>query len=114
MHWCSGYAAYAFGSYGGSGKELKVKPLFTHRLVSNGSPAERIVISWSTYFLWKNRDSSVKPSRSRFQVLVGDQVDTPDFPTFSFNSVASATGDFSEENKLGQGGFGTVYKVNIN
>ena len=47
-----------------------------------------------------------------FQVLVGDQVDTPDLPTFSFNSVASATGDFSEENKLGQGGFGTVYKVN--
>lgn len=38
-------------------------------------------------------------------------IDTPDFPIFSFNSVALATGDFAEENKLGQGGFGTVYKV---
>ncbi|KAG5415335.1 hypothetical protein IGI04_002902 [Brassica rapa subsp. trilocularis] len=64
-------------------------------------------------FLWKNRDSSVKPSRSRFQVLVGDQVDTPDFPTFSFNSVASATGDFSEENKLGQGGFDETKQRNL-
>ncbi|CDY48827.1 BnaC01g43350D [Brassica napus] len=61
-------------------------------------------------FLRKNREYSVKPTSSMFQVLVGDQVDTPDLPTFSFNSVASATCDFSEENKLGQGGFGTVYK----
>ncbi|WZZ28058.1 hypothetical protein YC2023_011459 [Brassica napus] len=57
-------------------------------------------------FLRKNREYSVKPTSSMFQVLVGDQVDTPDLPTFSFNSVASATCDFSEENKLGQGGFG--------
>ncbi|CAF2133913.1 unnamed protein product [Brassica rapa] len=58
----------------------------------------------------KNRDYSVKSLSSLNEVLVEDQVDTPDLPTFSFNSVASATGDFSEENKLGQGGFGTVYK----
>ncbi|KAK4485148.1 hypothetical protein RD792_007761, partial [Penstemon davidsonii] len=29
---------------------------------------------------------------------------------FSFNYVASTTGNFSDENKLGQGGFGHVYK----
>lgn len=59
----------------------------------------------------ENRDYPVKSSSSPIQVLVGDQVNTPDLPVFSFNSVASATGDFAEENKLGQGGFGTVYKV---
>lgn len=59
----------------------------------------------------ENKDYSVKSSSSTSQVLVGGLVDTPDFPIFSFNSVALATGNFAEENKLGQGGFGTVYKV---
>ncbi|VYS49674.1 unnamed protein product [Arabidopsis thaliana] len=71
-------------------------------------------------FLWKKKDLSVSDiienkdySSSPIKVLVGDQVDTPDLPIFSFDSVASATGDFAEENKLGQGGFGTVYKGNF-
>ncbi|XP_010430168.1 PREDICTED: putative G-type lectin S-receptor-like serine/threonine-protein kinase At1g61610 [Camelina sativa] len=72
-------------------------------------------------FLWKKkdlpvsdtRDNSVNFKSSPINVLVGDQVDTPDLPVFSFDSVASATGDFAEENKLGQGGFGTVYKGNF-
>lgn len=32
-------------------------------------------------------------------------------PLFSFASVSAATEHFSTENKLGQGGFGPVYKV---
>ena len=32
---------------------------------------------------------------------------------FTFASLMSATDDFSTENKLGQGGFGTVFKVNL-
>ncbi|KAJ0254657.1 putative G-type lectin S-receptor-like serine/threonine-protein kinase [Hirschfeldia incana] len=61
----------------------------------------------------ENKDYSVKSSSSTIQVLVGGLVDTPDFPIFSFNSVALATGNFAEENKLGHGGFGTVYKGNF-
>jgi len=38
------------------------------------------------------------------------RVDT-DLPTFDFSVLASATGNFSIENKLGEGGFGPVYKV---
>jgi len=30
---------------------------------------------------------------------------------FSFGMIKQATEDFKEENKLGQGGFGAVYKV---
>lgn len=33
------------------------------------------------------------------------------FSKFSYASIKVATCNFSEENKLGQGGFGTVYKV---
>ena len=34
-----------------------------------------------------------------------------DLLMFSFASIMAATNDFSDENKLGQGGFGPVYKV---
>lgn len=33
---------------------------------------------------------------------------------FDFSTIRAATDNFSEENKLGQGGFGSVYKVIIN
>lgn len=41
----------------------------------------------------------------------GEQLSGPDLPMFNFNCIATATGNFSEANKLGQGGFGPVYKV---
>jgi len=34
-----------------------------------------------------------------------------ELPLFDFNTITMATNNFSEENKLGQGGFGSVYRV---
>ena len=34
-----------------------------------------------------------------------------DLTVFSYLTVKAATNNFSKDNKLGQGGFGTVYKV---
>lgn len=34
-----------------------------------------------------------------------------DLPLFDFRTIANATNNFSLGNKLGQGGFGPVYKV---
>ena len=34
-----------------------------------------------------------------------------DLQIFSFESISVATSNFSSENKLGEGGFGLVYKV---
>ena len=35
----------------------------------------------------------------------------PEFTIYGFSQVLEATGNFSDDNKLGQGGFGPVYKV---
>lgn len=40
-------------------------------------------------------------------------IGTADALQYNFNLVRAATNDFSEENKLGRGGFGVVYKVYI-
>ena len=36
-----------------------------------------------------------------------------DLPMFSFASVSASTNNFCIENKLGEGGFGSVYKVRL-
>ena len=39
--------------------------------------------------------------------------DDHDLPMFDFYSMGVVTDNFSEANKLGQGGFGIVYKVHF-
>jgi hypothetical protein len=38
----------------------------------------------------------------------------PEFTIYDISQVLEATNNFSESNKLGQGGFGPVYKVYMN
>lgn len=42
---------------------------------------------------------------------IQDDKGNVEVPFFSFESILMATDNFSEQNKLGQGGFGPVYKV---
>lgn len=37
-----------------------------------------------------------------------------ELPLFSLSTIINATNNFSFNNKLGEGGFGPVYKVNFN
>lgn len=40
-----------------------------------------------------------------------DEISTAESLQYAFSTIKAATNDFSDHNKLGQGGFGTVYKV---
>ncbi|XP_027361433.1 G-type lectin S-receptor-like serine/threonine-protein kinase B120 [Abrus precatorius] len=61
----------------------------------------------------KSRDMSAEFSGSADLSLEGNQLSGPEFPLFNFSCISIATDNFSEENKLGQGGFGPVYKVKM-
>lgn len=84
-------------------KRLKVLPAATSACTS--SKCELPV-----YDLSKSREYSTDASGSADLVKEGSQVNGSDLPMFNFNCLAAATDNFSEENKLGEGGFGLVYK----
>ncbi|KAG6723885.1 hypothetical protein I3842_03G229500 [Carya illinoinensis] len=83
-----------------------------------------IMVAFVCYLRWRNhrlKDLSLE----RFQVQVGSYVAAVDedkvgdkygrkkdhdLPLLSFDCVATSTNNFSEENKLGEGGFRPVYK----
>lgn len=41
------------------------------------------------------------------------RTDDMDLPLFDLATIVNATDNFSIDNKLGEGGFGPVYKVNL-
>ncbi|KAF8030039.1 hypothetical protein BT93_E2459 [Corymbia citriodora subsp. variegata] len=58
----------------------------------------------------KNEELYADLSRPDGLASDAKQVGGPDIPVFDFSSIEAATNAFSEENKLGLGGFGPVYK----
>lgn len=45
------------------------------------------------------------------EAAAGDEINRAESLQFDFNTIRVATDNFSDANKLGQGGFGAVYKV---
>ncbi|KAA3455630.1 G-type lectin S-receptor-like protein serine/threonine-protein kinase B120 [Gossypium australe] len=58
----------------------------------------------------KSKELSADLSVSSGILIDGNQVNRPELPIFNLGSLAAATNNFSEGNRLGQGGFGAVYK----
>ncbi|KAB2060460.1 hypothetical protein ERO13_A10G018200v2 [Gossypium hirsutum] len=59
----------------------------------------------------KNKEFPADLSGGPVDILIdGSQVNEPELTVINFSSLAAATKNFSEANRLGHGGFGTVYK----
>ncbi|KAK8618347.1 hypothetical protein V6N13_132341 [Hibiscus sabdariffa] len=58
----------------------------------------------------KTKDFSADLSGPTDILIDGSQVNGPELTIVNFSSVAAATKNFCEANRLGQGGFGVVYK----
>ena len=68
-----------------------------------------IVASIIALFAWKHRIKSKRKQASDDTKLL--DIVTSSSLNFKYSTIEKATSSFGEANKLGQGGFGTVYKV---
>ncbi|KAM2015168.1 receptor-like serine/threonine-protein kinase SD1-8 isoform X2 [Malus sylvestris] len=67
------------------------------------------------YFLWKKttgkkREHKKNHNESKSKFDVGGGKDDAELPIFGLRAIVAATNNFAEANKLGEGGFGPVYK----
>ncbi|KAI9105186.1 hypothetical protein K1719_022715 [Acacia pycnantha] len=66
------------------------------------------------FFRNKKRRDEIKEQESKLNSPTeeqnGDNRAQPSLPFFSIKTIITATNNFSDENQLGQGGFGSVYK----
>ncbi|XXG59407.1 hypothetical protein AAC387_Pa04g1500 [Persea americana] len=63
------------------------------------------------YLLWRNiKKKGYTRPHERLVLLGENEMKELDVPFYEFGSVLQATENFSDSNKLGQGGFGDVYK----
>lgn len=81
--------------------------------VSSGSGLNNSTDLVQVFDARKSIEMSAEISGSAELSLEGNQLSGQELPFYSFNAISVATNNFSEENKLGQGGFGPVYKVKI-
>ncbi|XP_023741992.1 receptor-like serine/threonine-protein kinase SD1-7 [Lactuca sativa] len=80
-----------------------------------------LLISIFGYFLRRRRRRLIREERIRRELLgydslstsIGDAHNSIELVSFSLRSILEATGSFSVENKVGEGGFGSVYKGSL-
>ena len=72
----------------------------------------------SLYYLLRGKGKATATAslllNQRVNIAKWRKTESQDVQLYSFQSLAIATDNFSLGNKLGEGGFGPVYKVNLN
>ncbi|KAM1792162.1 hypothetical protein ACFX12_036048 [Malus domestica] len=79
------------------------------------SIAAALVLCTAYYLLQRRRSALASAGENRTtieneMIIFMKSKRHHDFSVFSYSSIVAATSNFAEENKLGQGGFGPVYK----
>ncbi|KAI3509926.1 hypothetical protein L1887_25451 [Cichorium endivia] len=78
----------------------------------SGGSSDRRELYMVLVFMEKRHHA--QPPREGEVLHVGEsQRDGMELPLFSFSTIAKATGNFSADNIIGEGGFGAVYKVTV-
>ncbi|KAK7262704.1 hypothetical protein RJT34_30280 [Clitoria ternatea] len=120
QHWFGDMIDMRTFSKGGQDLYIRVPALeLGHLSVSGNGNKKKIIgitigailftlIMWSFIVILKKLGVARACYRKHYQnILRKEEID---LPTFDFAILAKATGNFSSSNKLGEGGFGPVYK----
>ncbi|XP_050102714.1 cysteine-rich receptor-like protein kinase 44 isoform X10 [Malus sylvestris] len=93
-------------------KKRVIKPSLLIAIVST---ITGLIVVIFGYFLWKKttgkkREHKKNHNESKSKFDVGGGKDDAELPIFGLRAIVAATNNFAEANKLGEGGFGPVYK----
>ena len=92
-----------------SGKEAKSHLLIVVLTVIGGVLIAGVIIAFSILWIWKGMKKETEETANL--TSINDDLEKGAGPRrFSYSDLVSATNNFSDQRKLGQGGFGAVYK----
>ncbi|RXH89859.1 hypothetical protein DVH24_032216 [Malus domestica] len=93
-------------------KKRLIKPSLVIAIVTTVTGLLLVIFG---YFLWKKTVGKKREQRNRYgetksKFAAGGENNDAELPIFGLRAIIAATNNFAEANKLGEGGFGPVYK----
>ncbi|XP_023735457.1 L-type lectin-domain containing receptor kinase IX.1 [Lactuca sativa] len=105
--WIETHTVYSWSFSSNLDKTQVKKNIWLTTGLAMGSGALSLVVGFFWFFCWKKRSTLRKKEDVSIQYDFGNNMGPKQY---SFRELSKATDGFSEERKLGEGGFGGVYK----